>query len=180
MPGISQPMFRVYAAVPGQDGREKLLDIGLAQFHGDYKGLNISLQALPLGGKLVLREVGDQQSLLFRCDEFDSATGKPLSLRQRMDAYESAVIKQCLCDAGGRVSTVMKWLGIPRRTLSDKIARFGIDRKACLDRTSRTTGSDGYQNAFGDLRTIAGLGCTSPATNTAPLNTCVRTQGNRA
>jgi len=32
-------------------------------------------------------------------------------------------------EAGGKISAVMEQLDIPRRTLSEKMARFGLDRR---------------------------------------------------
>jgi len=134
MTGLHPPNFRVYAAVSRQGGREELLNIGVAYLHEDRKGLNVASQALPLGSKLVLREIGEMPSQTAHDGRSDAVAGKPLSLKQRMEAYERALIEQCLHEAGGRISTVMAWLGVPRRTLSDKMARFGIDRRAWSDR----------------------------------------------
>ena len=39
-----------------------------------------------------------------------------------------------LAEAGGSVAAVMEQLDVPRRTLSEKMTRFGIDRKRAADR----------------------------------------------
>ena len=50
-----QPMFRAYTIIDRKNGDPFWLNIGVAFIHRDTKGLNIMLQALPLDGKLVLR-----------------------------------------------------------------------------------------------------------------------------
>lgn len=140
MSGLDLPNFRVYAAVARQGGQEELLGIGLAYLHDDRKGLTVALHALPLGTKLVVREIEDSQFQVRHDKRLDVRQRPLLSLKQRIDAYERALIEQCLQDAGGRINTVMEWLCIPRRTLSDKMARFGISRRNCLDHND--TGSD--------------------------------------
>lgn len=61
MSGDTQPAFRVYSVIP-RDGKDDFwLNIGLAFPHGDGKGFNVILQALPLAGKLVLREAAEEE-----------------------------------------------------------------------------------------------------------------------
>jgi two-component system, NtrC family, C4-dicarboxylate transport response regulator DctD len=52
-----------------------------------------------------------------------------LSLAQQVDAFERALIERCLVETGGKISVVMDRLDIPRRTLSEKMTRFGLDRR---------------------------------------------------
>ena len=56
-----------------------------------------------------------------------------LSLAEQVDAFERALIERSLAEAGGRISSVMERLDIPRRTLSEKMARFGLDRQRFVD-----------------------------------------------
>jgi two-component system, NtrC family, C4-dicarboxylate transport response regulator DctD len=64
----------------------------------------------------------------------EPATGAcKLSLAQQVDAFERKVIERSLAEAGGRISAVMEQLDIPRRTLSEKMARFGLDRRRFVD-----------------------------------------------
>ena len=51
------------------------------------------------------------------------------SLAQQVEAFERAVIERCLEENGGKISAVMERLDIPRRTLSEKMARFGLERR---------------------------------------------------
>ena len=52
-----------------------------------------------------------------------------LSLAQQVEAFERALIERCLAETGGRISAVLERLNIPRRTLSEKMVRLGIDRQ---------------------------------------------------
>jgi two-component system C4-dicarboxylate transport response regulator DctD len=55
------------------------------------------------------------------------------SLAGQVEAFERAIIEQCLIESGGRLNVVMEKLGVPRRTLADKMAKFGLDRKRYAD-----------------------------------------------
>ncbi len=76
-----------------------------------------------------------------------AAEGEGLSLAQQVDAFERALIERCLVETGGRISAVMDRLDIPRRTLSEKMARFGLDRRrfgdAVRPNTADASGSIG-------------------------------------
>jgi len=76
------------------------------------------------------------------------AGGECLSLAQQVEAFERALIERCLAETGGRISVVLERLNIPRRTLSEKMARLGIDRQ-------RFRTSDG-PNAADDAGAIGG------------------------
>jgi two-component system C4-dicarboxylate transport response regulator DctD len=58
-----------------------------------------------------------------------SPESEPLSLAERVEAFERSVIEHCLAETGGKLTTVMERLGLPRRTLSEKMARYGLDRR---------------------------------------------------
>src|SRR3954471_6990063 len=51
------------------------------------------------------------------------------SLSEQVDEFERAVIERALTQSGGKINAVMENLDIPRRTLSEKMARFGLDRQ---------------------------------------------------
>jgi hypothetical protein len=63
--GKKGPTHRVYTLLPrkGEDGKDDnfWLNIGSAFEHSDHKGFNIILEALPLDGKVVLREVKEPE-----------------------------------------------------------------------------------------------------------------------
>jgi two-component system C4-dicarboxylate transport response regulator DctD len=52
-----------------------------------------------------------------------------LSLAEQVEAFERALIERCLTETGGRINAVLDRLKIPRRTLSEKMVRLGIDRQ---------------------------------------------------
>lgn len=57
MSNEDRPVYRVYTLVPRENAKDYWLNIGIAFRHKDDKGMNLQLQALPLGSKLVIREV---------------------------------------------------------------------------------------------------------------------------
>ncbi|MBN9261241.1 MAG: sigma-54-dependent Fis family transcriptional regulator [Hyphomicrobium sp.] len=66
----------------------------------------------------------------------DAATepeGDRLSLAEQVDAFERSVIERCLAESGGKLTAVMERLNIPRRTLSEKMAKYGLDRRRFTD-----------------------------------------------
>jgi two-component system C4-dicarboxylate transport response regulator DctD len=65
------------------------------------------------------------------------------TLADQVDSFEKATIEQCLIESGGRINVVMEKLGIPRRTLADKMARFGLDRKRFAEGDEQKSASDG-------------------------------------
>jgi len=65
-----------------------------------------------------------------------------LTLADQVDAFERKIIERSLAEAGGKISVVMEHLGIPRRTLSEKMARFGIDRRQFREPGRQGTADD--------------------------------------
>lgn len=57
------------------------------------------------------------------------------SLTEQVDAFERSVIERCLAESGGKLTAVMERLNIPRRTLSEKMARYGLDRRRFTDQS---------------------------------------------
>ena len=54
-----QPTHRTYSVIRREGQDDFWLNVGLVFPHKDGKGFNIMLQALPLDGKLVCREVAE-------------------------------------------------------------------------------------------------------------------------
>ena len=54
-----QPTHRAYSVIRREGQDDFWLNLGLAFPHKDGKGFNIVLQALPLDGKIVCREIGE-------------------------------------------------------------------------------------------------------------------------
>jgi len=55
-----QPTHRAYSVIRREGQDDYWLNIGLAFPHKDGNGFNIVLQAVPLDGKIVCREVSDE------------------------------------------------------------------------------------------------------------------------
>ena len=65
------PMHRVYTVIKRDGQDDYWLNIGLAFPHKDGNGFNIVLQALPLDGKIVCREITNEES-----DEASQSRGR--------------------------------------------------------------------------------------------------------
>jgi Bacterial regulatory protein, Fis family len=130
-----QPALGVYSVDLRDRGANDWIKVGTAVPHEDGRGYDIMLQALPLHAQLVLRApagtVGTED--------------ERLSLAQQVEAFERAVIEQCLMETGGKISAVLGRLNIPRRTLNEKMSRLGIDRR-------RLTNNVGHENAGKSLK----------------------------
>jgi len=56
------PTHRAYTVIKREGQDDYWLNLGLAFPHKDGAGMNIVLQALPIDGKIVLREIGDDET----------------------------------------------------------------------------------------------------------------------
>lgn len=56
-----------------------------------------------------------------------------MPLAQQLETFERRIIERALADSGGRISEVMEKLGVPRRTLNEKMTRLGIRRREAHD-----------------------------------------------
>src|SRR5262245_36934767 len=112
-------LLSVYSIVSGEGGGDLWVEIGHATRHHDGRGFDLTLRALPLEPKLVLRESSPQAAE-------DSAA---LSLASQVREFERAAIRQCLLETGGNIAAALERLKIPRRTLNEKMARLGINRR---------------------------------------------------
>jgi two-component system C4-dicarboxylate transport response regulator DctD len=54
--------------------------------------------------------------------------GAGMSLARRVEAFERSLIERSLANAEGNISVVMRDLGIPRRTLNEKMVRYKLNR----------------------------------------------------
>src|SRR5438552_2561722 len=64
------------------------------------------------------------------------------SLAEQVEAFERTLIERALIESGGKISAVMERLGIPRRTLSEKMTRFGLDRQRFVDADRQNSAAD--------------------------------------
>ncbi|MGO9135504.1 MAG: hypothetical protein ACLP8A_15855 [Methylovirgula sp.] len=56
-----QPTHRAYSVIKREGQEDYWLNLGLAFPHKDGKGFNIILQALPIDGKIVCREIAEDE-----------------------------------------------------------------------------------------------------------------------
>ena len=56
-----QPTHKAYSVIKREGQDDYWLNLGLAFPHKDGKGFNIMLQALPLDGKIVCREIAEDE-----------------------------------------------------------------------------------------------------------------------
>jgi two-component system C4-dicarboxylate transport response regulator DctD len=68
------------------------------------------------------------------------------SLAEQVEAFERTLIERALSESGGKISTVMERLDVPRRTLSEKMARFGLDRQRFVDADRQNSAADTTAN----------------------------------
>jgi len=115
----SKTLLGVYSVVSGEGGRDLWVEIGHATPHHDGRGFDLTLRALPLEPRLVLREPSQGVAE-------DAAAP---SLASQVRDFERAAISQCLLETGGNIGAALERLKIPRRTLNEKMARLGIDRR---------------------------------------------------
>jgi len=54
---------------------------------------------------------------------------KPMTLPEHVEVFEKALIKEALSDSGGIIKDTMALLGLPRKTLYDKMQKFDLDKK---------------------------------------------------
>lgn len=115
------------AAIAGQQHRslsscdvEALLTHG---WPGNVRELKTVAERYALGLKAMGRTVPE---ILGK--GVSSTTVGGSALAERVAAYERQLIEAALKDHGGSISAVIEVLGIPRRTLNEKMARYGLIR----------------------------------------------------
>ena len=77
-----------------------------------------------------------------------AAEDAKLSLAEQVEAFERTVIERALAESGGKISAVMDQLDIPRRTLSEKMTRLGLDRQRFVE-TDRPKSADAAETVGG-------------------------------
>ena len=53
----------------------------------------------------------------------------PMTLPEHVEAFERALIEQALSESGGIIKDAMQLLGLPRKTLYDKMQKYGLDKR---------------------------------------------------
>ena len=57
------------------------------------------------------------------------ATKSPFTLSEQVEIFEKQIIETSLSDNKGNIQDTMETLGIARRTLNEKMRKYGLDRK---------------------------------------------------
>lgn len=73
--------------------------------------------------------LGDGCGLQIDTDD-DEAPCAAMTLPQHVEAFERALIEQALAESGGVIKDTMEVLGLARKTLYDKMQKYGIDKTA--------------------------------------------------
>lgn len=73
---VKQPTHHAYTVIKREGQDDYWLNLGLVFPHKDGGGFNIMLQAIPLDGKIVCREVGDD-------DQTETQPGSERGMRPR-------------------------------------------------------------------------------------------------
>jgi DNA-binding NtrC family response regulator len=55
-------------------------------------------------------------------------SNQPRNLRQHVEQFEKALIRQALVDKEGHIANVCDHLNIPRRTLNEKLLKYDLNR----------------------------------------------------
>ncbi|MCP4472467.1 MAG: sigma-54-dependent Fis family transcriptional regulator [Gammaproteobacteria bacterium] len=72
--------------------------------------------------------LGDEGGLRLD-DQGSGSPGAPMSLPQHVEIFERALIEQALSESGGVIKRTMELLGLPRKTLYDKMQKYGLDKR---------------------------------------------------
>ena len=103
----------------------------------------LSAEQLPLlmghtwpGNVRELRNLAERYVLLGEHYDYDleqmlpgAMQGGAINLREQVENFEKALIEQALNSCRGNVSEATDVLGIPRKTLHDKVRKYGLDRR---------------------------------------------------
>ena len=95
-----------------------------------------AIMAYPWPGNVrELRNVAERYVLLGEQNDWSidrmmpgAVNTKPSSLAQQVEMFERSMIEQALSSSNGSIKEVMKILSIPRKTLSDKMKKYRLDK----------------------------------------------------
>ncbi len=62
-------------------------------------------------------------------DESTQTPCAPMTLPQQVEAFEKSLIEQALSESSGVIKDTMQVLGLPRKTLYDKMQKYGLDKR---------------------------------------------------
>jgi two-component system C4-dicarboxylate transport response regulator DctD len=58
-----------------------------------------------------------------------SISSEPRTLAQQVEMFERSLLEQALASCNGSIKEVIESLSIPRKTLSDKMRKHGLDKR---------------------------------------------------
>ncbi|OXX21207.1 DNA-binding response regulator [Vibrio sp. V09_P4A23P171] len=79
-----------------------------------------------------LRNAAERYVLLGKLAQLDDSEPSqklPTHLVEQVAEFEKSVIEQALIECGGRINETMERLNVPRKTLYDKMQRYGLDKE---------------------------------------------------
>jgi two-component system C4-dicarboxylate transport response regulator DctD len=62
-------------------------------------------------------------------EQGDGSPYVPMTLPEHVEAFERALVEQALSESGGVIKQTMELLGLPRKTLYDKMQKYGLDKR---------------------------------------------------
>ncbi len=82
-----------------------------------------------------LRNTAERYVLLgdgcgLKLDDSSQAPFSAMTLPEHVEAFERALIEQALSESGGIIKNTMELLGLARKTLYDKMQKYGLDKTA--------------------------------------------------
>jgi two-component system C4-dicarboxylate transport response regulator DctD len=118
--------------------------VAAARFHKEYQPLTpAQVQQLQQhdwpGNVRELRNMAERYVLLGpavcfgKTDTTNDGISSLMSLQQRVEAYEKSLIEEALNQYHGSIKDVMQELGLARKTLYDKMAKYQLTRRDFLE-----------------------------------------------
>ena len=119
---------------------QHFLLIASSRYHRDFPPLkNSQIGALMThswpGNVRELKNTAERYMLMGESFNYDlekmihgSESGIALTLAQQVDCFEKSLIEQALVEQKGNLKNTMENLGLPRKTLYDKMQKYGLDK----------------------------------------------------
>lgn len=104
------------------------------------KAVNVLLEHDWPGNIRELKNIAERYVLLGESFHYDmkeimqsNSTESGMGLAEQVSGFERTIIEQALIEHKGNLSKVMESLNLPRRTLSDKLSKYNLERKSYLN-----------------------------------------------
>jgi two-component system C4-dicarboxylate transport response regulator DctD len=93
---------------------------------GNVRELRNIAMRFALDSRVQLADVLFPKAAVLQSSRLPDISTQPLGVQ--VGAFEAEVIRQCLTRHGGNIKAVLDELDLPRRTLNQKMIRYGINR----------------------------------------------------